>query len=76
MADNADGSPLVDDLFYLARNKDVLAAGQDADAHYAAYGAAEGRDPNAYFSTKGYLATYTDVAKAGLNPLSHYWLVL
>ncbi|WP_264048154.1 ExeM/NucH family extracellular endonuclease [Methylobacterium flocculans] len=67
-----DGNRLVDDLFYLARNKDVLAAGQDADAHYAAYGAAEGRDPNAYFSTKGYLATYTDVAKAGLNPLSHY----
>ncbi|WP_264048359.1 peroxidase family protein [Methylobacterium flocculans] len=70
--DNADGSPLVDDLFYLYHNPDVAAAGQDADAHYAAYGAAEGRDPNAYFSTKGYLATYTDVAKAGLNPLSHY----
>ena len=68
----ADGNRLVDDLFYLARNKDVLAAGQDADAHYAAYGAAEGRDPNAYFSTKGYLATYTDVAKAGVNPLTHY----
>ena len=67
-----DGNRLVDDLFYLARNKDVLAAGQDADAHYAAYGASEGRDPNALFSTKGYLATYTDVAKAGLNPLNHY----
>ncbi|MBY0260652.1 5'-nucleotidase C-terminal domain-containing protein, partial [Methylobacterium sp.] len=70
--DLADGNRLVDDLFYLARNKDVLAAGQDADAHYAAYGASEGRDPNAFFSTKGYLATYTDVAQAKQNPLTHY----
>jgi 2',3'-cyclic-nucleotide 2'-phosphodiesterase (5'-nucleotidase family) len=67
-----DGNRLVDDLFYLARNKDVLAARQDADTHYATFGAAEGRDPNAFFSTKGYLDTYTDVAKAGLNPLTHY----
>ncbi|MCJ2083791.1 5'-nucleotidase C-terminal domain-containing protein [Methylobacterium sp. J-090] len=67
-----DGNRLVDDLFYLARNKDVLAAGQDADAHFAAYGAGEGRDPNAFFSNRGYLAANSDVAKAGQNPLTHY----
>ncbi|MDR7037122.1 hypothetical protein J2X36_001866 [Methylobacterium sp. BE186] len=67
-----DGSPLVDDLFYLIRNPDVAAAGLDPEAHYAAYGAREGRDPNAFFSTDGYLATNPDVARAGINPLDHY----
>lgn len=67
-----DGSPLVDDLFYLAANKDVFLAGQDADAHYAAAGAREGRDPNAFFSTDGYLAANPDVRAAGLNPVDHY----
>ncbi|WP_132257231.1 calcium-binding protein, partial [Methylobacterium segetis] len=67
-----DGSPLVDDLFYLIRNPDVAAAGLDPEAHYAAYGAREGRDPNAFFSTDGYLAANPDVARAGINPLDHY----
>ena len=67
-----DGAPLVDDLFYLAANKDVLAAGQDADAHYAAYGWKEGRDPNALFSTSGYLAANPGVRASGQNPLDHY----
>ncbi|MGF3024807.1 esterase-like activity of phytase family protein [Methylobacterium aquaticum] len=67
-----DGAPLVDDLFYLANNKDVLAAGQDADAHYAAYGWKEGRDPNALFSTTGYLAANPTVRASGQNPLDQY----
>ena len=67
-----DGNPLVDDLFYLARNPDVRASGMDADAHYEKYGAAEGRDPDAFFSTRGYLAANFDVAKAGVDPLAHY----
>ncbi len=70
--DNADGAPLVDDLFYLIRNPDVAAAGVDPDTHYAQFGYREGRDPNAFFSTSGYLSTYTDVAAAGINPLTHY----
>ncbi|MFG1464192.1 choice-of-anchor I family protein [Xanthobacter sp. DSM 24535] len=70
--DGADSNPLVDDLFYLLSNPDVLAAGLDAEAHYARFGAAEGRDPNAFFDTKGYLATNADVAKAGYDPLSHF----
>jgi predicted extracellular nuclease/2',3'-cyclic-nucleotide 2'-phosphodiesterase (5'-nucleotidase family) len=67
-----DGAPLVDDLFYLANYKDVLAAGQDADAHYATYGWKEGRDPNALFSTTGYLAANPSVRAAGQNPLENY----
>ena len=32
----------------------------------------EGRNPNALFDTAGYLAAYTDVAAAHINPLDHY----
>ena len=67
-----DGKPLVDDLYYLAGNKDVFQAGQDADTHFAQYGAREGRDPNAFFSTKGYLAANPDVRASGVNPLEQY----
>ena len=49
--DNDDGNPLVDDLFYYARNHDVWNAHVDADAHYDAFGWHEGRDPSAFFST-------------------------
>jgi hypothetical protein len=69
---NVDGSPLVDDLFYYANNHDVWNAHADADVHFAVYGWKEGRDPNAFFSTKGYLDTYADVKNAGVNPLLHY----
>ncbi|MFF8802830.1 MULTISPECIES: ExeM/NucH family extracellular endonuclease [unclassified Methylobacterium] len=67
-----DGNPLVNDLYYLARYKDVLASGMDADDHFAQFGAREGRDPNAFFSTKGYLAANPDVAATGANPLTQY----
>ena len=67
-----DGSPLIDDLFYYARNHDVWNAHMDADTHFNLYGWREGRDPNAWFDTKGYLSHYADVAAAGVNPLTHY----
>src|SRR5215204_541653 len=67
-----DGNPTVDDLFYALRNQDVWAAGVDPDAHYATFGWREGRDPNAFFSTVGYLAANPDVKAAGVNPLDHY----
>jgi hypothetical protein len=72
LVNNADASPLVDDLYYLIRNPDVAANGIDADDHYAQSGAREGRDPNAFFSTKGYLAANPDVAASGANPLTQY----
>lgn len=67
-----DGQPGVDDLYYAARNLDVWQAGIDPDQHYAQNGWREGRNPNAEFSTSGYLNANSDVASAGLNPLQHY----
>ena len=32
----------------------------------------EGRNPSALFDNNGYLAAYTDVAAAHVNPLVHY----
>jgi hypothetical protein len=66
------GSPLIDDLFYYIRNPDVWSAHVDADAHYNTFGFREGRDPDAYFSTAGYLGANQDVKAAGINPLQHY----
>ena len=70
--DRADANPLVDDLFYFAHNRDVWAAHADADQHYAQFGRAEGRAPNAFFSPADYLAHNPDVAAAGVDPLQHY----
>jgi hypothetical protein len=68
-----------DPHYYLLANPDVAAAvpaGADPNAfalqHYNTYGWHEGRNPNADFSTTGYLSTYTDVRNAGVNPLDHY----
>jgi Ca2+-binding RTX toxin-like protein len=69
-----DGLPLVDDLFYAQRYSDVLRAGVDPDLHYASSGWREGRDPNAFFSTVGYLSANSDVRGAGINPLVHFSL--
>ncbi|KAA5605620.1 bifunctional metallophosphatase/5'-nucleotidase [Roseospira marina] len=68
-----------DDALYLATNDDVAAAvraGAFANGaqHYALYGWAEGRDPNAFFDTSFYLANNADVAEAGVNPFEHYAL--
>jgi predicted outer membrane repeat protein len=71
-ANNADGNPLVDDLFYYARNHDVWSAHVDADQHYSTQGWHEGRDPSAFFSTTLYLAANLDVKAAGVNPLTHF----
>ena len=70
--DEDKGSRLVDDLYYFAYNKDVWASHLDAETHYNAYGWMEGRNPNGYFSTSGYLGVNRDVKAAGLNALVHY----
>jgi hypothetical protein len=67
-----DGSPLIDDLFYYAKNHDVWAAHVDADSHYNTFGWREGRDPDAFFSTNIYLSANSDVKAAGVNPLVHF----
>ena len=70
--DTNDGNPLVDDLFYYIQNPDVWNAKADADTHFAAFGWKEGRNPDAFFDTNGYLAANPDVKAAGVNPLQHY----
>ncbi|WP_375461108.1 matrixin family metalloprotease [uncultured Enterovirga sp.] len=66
--------------FYLLANPDVARAAsgtggdtfQFAYSHFEAFGWREGRDPNAFFDTSGYLAAYQDVKAAGVDPLAHY----
>jgi serralysin len=41
-------------------------------AHFNIFGWHEGRDPNAFFDTAGYLSHYGDVATASVNPVDHY----
>jgi autotransporter-associated beta strand protein len=67
-----EGSSIVDALYYDVKNPDVWAAHVDPTTHYNQYGWHEGRNPNADFSTTGYLAANPDVAKANVNPLTHY----
>ena len=43
-----------------------------ASSHYDTYGRYEGRDPDVYFSTDGYLAANPDVRANGMNPLTHF----
>ena len=70
--DIADRNVLVSDAYYQIMNSDVFAAGTDAEAHYNQIGWKEGRNPDAFFSTTGYLAVNSDLAKAGTNPLTHF----
>ena len=51
---------------------DVFQAGVNALDHFNTFGWHEGRDPNAFFDTSGYLAVNPDVAASGMNPLDHY----
>lgn len=65
------GSPLFDADFYLATYADVRANGGDPLAHFARYGAREGRLPNPYFATREYRDAYMGGDAVG-NPLAHY----
>ena len=42
--------------------------------HYLSIGWIEGRNPNSWFDTVGYLIDYPDVGKARVCPLLHYYL--
>jgi glucose/arabinose dehydrogenase len=69
---NADGDPLVDDLFYYSTYHDVWNAHVDADAHFHASGWHESRDPNAFFSTVTYLSLNPGVRASGVDPLLQF----
>ena len=72
VADVLRQSGLVDAEWYRETYADVAAEGLDPATHYAASGADEGRDPNAFFDGAWYLGANADVREAGLNPLHHY----
>lgn len=59
--------------FYANTYPDVANA-QDLACHYASQGWREGRDPAPWFCVKAYLATYPDVAQAGIDPFAHFLL--
>lgn len=61
-----------DRAFYLGQFPSDAAPSGDCVAHYFKEGAAEGRDPNPWFSTRGYLANNEDVRASGVNPFFHY----
>lgn len=65
-------SGLFDSEYYLRRNPDVAAAGEEPVVHYLQRGAAELRSPGPFFSTRWYTDQYPDVSRSGKNPLYHY----
>lgn len=64
--------PLVDYLFYYTEYRTVWGSGIDAATDYHAMGWQSGRDPDAYFSTSGYLAAYGNRIGALVDPLTEY----
>jgi len=64
--------PEFDAAYYLENNEDVRLAGMDALEHFMRHGAAELRNPNAWFDTGFYARTYDDVVDAEVNPFWHY----
>ena len=64
---------LFDAKWYLETYPDIGGGGMTPLEHYIRHGAAEGRDPNPYFSSSWYLETYPDAVDANQNPLQHYF---
>ncbi|NEU13345.1 glycosyltransferase [Methylobacterium sp. BTF04] len=63
-------SRLFDKEYYT--NKYGLKNSTNAAMHYCTVGWVSGFNPSIFFDTKFYLATYTDVRDANVNPLVHY----
>ena len=59
--------------WYLNQNRDLLPTLAISPLeHYLEFGWREGRAPNPLFNPQSYLDRYPDVAKGGLEPLTHY----
>jgi hypothetical protein len=61
-----------DAIWYQREYPEIAASFPDAAMHYYRYGAAEGRDPGPYFSTRQYLEVHA--LPPGSNPIIHYAL--
>ena len=64
-------SVFFDGDWYLRTYPDVAEAGVDPAQHYWSSGAAEGRDPGPYFSTRAYETRHPEVLQDEQNPLLH-----
>ena len=67
-------SGLFDEALYRSTYPD-LQPQDDAIRHYCQHGWREGRNPSANFETRHYLATYSDVRNANINPFWHYVVI-
>jgi hypothetical protein len=65
-------SGLFDVDYYLSTYDDIRRCGIDPIAHFVRHGAAELRNPNAFFHTANYLLRNEDVMRACINPFEHY----
>jgi len=65
-------APEFDAVYYLASNEDVRLSTMDPLDHFLLHGAAELRNPNAWFDTGFYVRTNADVVDADVNPFWHY----
>ena len=65
-------APEFDAAYYLQANEDVRESGMDPFEHFLLHGAAELRNPNAWFDTGFYVRNNADVVDAEVNPFWHY----
>ncbi len=71
--ESIEASGLFDPAWYLSANQDVRGVGVAPIVHYALFGRAEGRAPNAYLRPAWYRATY-DIPDE-VDVLTHYMIV-
>lgn len=65
-------TPEFDAAHYLANNEDVRQSDMDPLEHFMLHGAAELRNPNAWFDTGFYVRDNSEVVDAEVNPFWHY----
>lgn len=65
-------APEFDAAYYLGNNEDVRNSDMDPFEHFLLHGAAELRNPNAWFDTGFYVRNNADVVDAEVNPFWHY----
>lgn len=63
-----------DPVFYARKYPEVADKAADLFQHFLHVGWRQGRDPNAWFSTRNYLEHNSDVRGANINPFVHYIL--
>ena len=65
-------SSVFDAHWYESAYPDVCNGIMSAEEHYLRFGANEGRDPSAEFSTQRYLFRHPEVRDSNVNPLIHF----